>query len=176
MVELRDLSAHEIDRTLFRSFIRRQTVTKCWRRDKGEWVIREDPFVDDWTEADYEELIAGLRETARSGGLVHAAFQDGRLKGFVSVERGLFGPSRQYLDLTHIYVSADLRRQGVGRTLFTAAKAWAKSRGAEKLYISAHSAVESQAFYHSMGCVEAQAYCLKHVEKEPWDCQMECAL
>ena len=34
---------------------------------------------------------------------------------------------------------------------FTNIKEWAKQKGAKKLYISAHSAVESQAFYKSMG-------------------------
>ena len=42
--------------------------------------------------------------------------------------------------------------------------------------ISAHSAVESQAFYKSMGCVEAEVYNQKHVEDEPYDCQLECGL
>ena len=45
---------------------------------------------------------------------------------------------------------------------------------AKKLYISAHSAVESQAFYKAMGCVEAEEYNAEHVEKEPYDCQLEC--
>ena len=49
----------------------------------------------------------------------------------------------------------------------------AKSNGAEKLYISAHSAVESQAFYHAMGCVEAVEYKKEHVEQEPYDRQLE---
>ena len=53
---------------------------------------------------------------------------------------------------------------------------WAKQKGAKKLYISAHSAVESQAFYKSMGCVEAEVYNKKHVEDEPYDCQLECDL
>ena len=56
--------------------------------------------------------------------------------------------------------------------------AWAleKNMGAGKLYISAHSAVESQAFYHAMGCVEAKVYCQAHVDMEPYDCQLECPL
>ena len=45
-----------------------------------------------------------------------------------------------------------------------------------KLYISAHSAVESQAFYKAMGCVEAEVYHQGHVEEEPYDCQLECGL
>ncbi len=42
------------------------------------------------------------------------------------------------------------------------------------LYISAHSAVETQAFYKKMGCTEAQQYRQEHVEQEPYDCQLEC--
>ena len=80
------------------------------------------------------------------------------------------------MDLVEIYVSEELRGQGVGKKLFLKAKEWAKQHGAEKLYISAHSAVESQAFYKSMGCVEAREYSAKHVEKEPCDCQLECPL
>ncbi|MCI8896985.1 MAG: hypothetical protein HFI61_04170, partial [Lachnospiraceae bacterium] len=34
-------------------------------------------------------------------------------------------------------------------------------------------AVETQAFYRAMGCVEAQEYNKEHVEKEPYDCQLE---
>lgn len=33
-----------------------------------------------------------------------------------------------------------------------------------------------QAFYRALGCVEAQVYNKEHVEKEPYDCQMECVL
>ena len=69
-----------------------------------------------------------------------------------------------------------MRGRGIGKALFHAAGAWAKENGARKLYISAHSAVESQAFYKAMGCVEAQVYQKEHVEREPYDCQLECVL
>ena len=62
------------------------------------------------------------------------------------------------------------------KALFLAAADWARARGAGKLYISAHSAAESQAFYRAMGCVEAQAYMRHHVEAEPFDCQLEYGL
>lgn len=176
MIEYRTLTENEICRDLFRHFIRHQVVTKCWRRENGEWVIRDDPFIDEWTEEDYQALITELQKTIRSGGFVYAAFCDGRLKGFVSVTGGLFGTSQQYLDLTNIHISEDQRRRGIGKALFAAAKAWAKEHAAEQLYISAHSAVESQAFYKSMGCVEAKEYSRAHVEKEPCDCQLECKL
>ena len=69
-----------------------------------------------------------------------------------------------------------MRHQGIGEKLFSEAKRWAKNNGGKKLYISAHSAVESQAFYRKMGCVEAALYNKEHVEQEPYDCQLECSL
>ncbi|WP_251389193.1 GNAT family N-acetyltransferase [Mediterraneibacter agrestimuris] len=176
MIIYRNLSENEINRELFLSFIRHQAVTKCWRRHNGKWLIENDPFIDEWTEDEYDELILNLQETVRSGGFVYAAFYENQLKGIVSVESNLFGSSQQYLDLTNIYVSEDMRRHGIGKVLFNSAKFWAKEHSAEKLYISAHSAIESQAFYKNMGCVEAKEYSQSHVEKEPYDCQMECIL
>lgn len=175
-IQYREIKPEEITRSLFQHFIRHQTVTDCWRLEKGEWVVKNDPFTDDWTEEDYKILVTCLQNTAETGGLVHGAFYNGCLKGFVSVESTLFGGSQKYLDLSSIHVSEDMRGQGIGRQLFLAAKKWAAKHGAKKLYISAHSAVESQAFYKAMGCVEAQVYNQKHVEAEPYDCQLECEL
>ena len=175
-IQYKTLVVDEIRKELFAHFIRRQAVTKCWRKVDGQWVIKDDPFIDDWTEKDYEVLVSCLKNTAQTGGFVHAAFCDGKLKGFVSVEPSLFGGAEGYLDLSSIHVSKDLRGKGVGARLFAAAKAWAAKRGAKKLYISAHSAVESQAFYKKMGCVEAQVYHKEHVERELFDCQLEYVL
>lgn len=174
MNEYRRLAEGEICRELFDGFIRHQVVRDCWRKIHGEWCVREDPFIDDWTEEDYEKLVACLKNTAMTGGFVYGAFAEGMLKGFVSVEAGLFGGENRYLDLSSIHVSEDMRGRGIGRRLFLAAKEWARENGAGKLYISAHSAVESQAFYRSMGCAEAKEYNLRHVEEEPYDCQLEC--
>ena len=176
MIEYRRLEEKEICRELFGQFIRRQEVGKCWRRVDGEWVIRDDPFVDDWTEEDYRKLVACLQNTLATGGFVYAAFRDGALKGFASVEAALFGGEQGYLDLSSIHVSQELRGSGTGRALFSAAADWARARGAKKLYISAHSAVETQAFYRGLGCVDAQLPDPRHMEAEPFDCQLEYTL
>ena len=176
MVVYRVLFAEEICRELFKDFILHQIVTKCWRKEDGKWIIKDAPFIDDWTEKDYQILISCLKNTIRSNGLVYGAFYDGKLKGFISVEPEIFCDEQGYCDLSSIHISEDMRNQGIGRRLFLAAKDWAKQKGAKKLYISAHSAVESQAFYKSMGCVEAEVYDQKHVEDEPYDCQLECRL
>lgn len=92
------------------------------------------------------------------------------------MENELFGGCHNYLDLSSIHVSEDMRNQGIGAALFNEAKKWAKEHGASKLYISAHSAIESQAFYKKMGCIEVEQYNQDHVDKEPYDCQLECKL
>jgi len=42
MIEYRILQEQEIDRDIFRFFIRRQVVTACLRRENGAWVVRSD--------------------------------------------------------------------------------------------------------------------------------------
>ncbi|MBO5277955.1 MAG: GNAT family N-acetyltransferase [Lachnospiraceae bacterium] len=175
-IDYRSLQESEITRPLFRHFNRRQVVKDCWRRVGGEWVIREDPFIDDWSEEDYQFLVQCLRNTVNTGGVVYGAFENGQLKGFTSVEAQPLGSENQYLDLSCIHVSEDMRGQGIGTRLFSLACNWAREHGAKKLYISAHSAVETQSFYRAQGCVEAEEYNREHAEKEPYDCQMECVL
>ena len=94
----------------------------------------------------------------------------------MSVENELFGSKKQYIELSSMHVTEDMRGRGIGKRLFLTAACWAKEQGAEKLYISGHSSVESQAFYKAMGCREAEEYSAYHVEKEPCDCQLELPL
>lgn len=173
---IRPLAAEEITRELFHYFSRRQDVKQCWRKVDGQWCIRDVAFVDNWSEDDYAFLVRVLKETIADGGLVCAAFVNGQLKGFAAVLAQPFGSRRQYRDLASLHVSEDMRRHGMGKALIHSAAAWAQQQGAEKLYISAHSAVGSQAFYRAMGCVDAEEINAAHAEAEPCDCQMECLL
>lgn len=172
----RSIGPEEVNRALFRSFERRQVVDWCWRREGGQWVVRQDPFVDQWSESDYAFLVTCLRQTLSEGGVVFGAFWEGKLKGFASVEQNPLGSRGQYRDLTCLHVSQELRGNGLGRRLFDLAADWARQQGGEKLYISGHSAVETQAFYRAMGCREAEEYSQKHVSQEPFDCQLEYVL
>lgn len=175
-VRYRQLEQEEICEELFARFIRHQNVTKCRRRINDSWTVVEDPFVDDWSKEEYQILVRCLKNTVLTGGFVCGAFYQGVLKGFVSVESSLFGGAHRYMDLSSIHVSEDMRGRRIGKSLFEKAAAWAGQQGADKLYISAHSAIETQAFYQAMGCVEAQLYDIAHVEREPFDCQLEYRL
>lgn len=175
-MEYRAVLPEELCVELFRGFERRQVVNDCWRKVDGQWKILSDPFVDQWSHEDYAFLVDCLKNTLRTGGAVYGAFADGVLKGFASVEAGPMGGRGQYRDLSSIHVSQEMRGKGVGRVLFRMAARWAGEQGADKLYISAHSAVETQAFYRAMGCVEAEEYDAVHTEREPFDCQLEFLL
>lgn len=144
MPAYRDLTQADLELRLFHGFLRRQVVTKCRRRVNGAWTVVDAPFVDDWTERDHRALLAQLARTLRLGGFARATFERGAMKGFAAVGAEWFGDGREYLDLTNLHVSEDARRQGIGRALFLAAARWARDRGAQKLYISAHSAIESR--------------------------------
>lgn len=172
----RFVAVGELTPELFSGFIRRQAVDKCVRREQGKWVIKSHPFVDDWTENDYAVLIAKLKRIMCGGGFVLAAFDGDVLKAFSAVDGNLFGRDNMYADLAEFYVSEDYRRQGVGSRLFAMTADAARSLGAKKLYISAHSAVETQAFYKSMGCVLAEQCDEAHVLNEPCDVQLEYVL
>jgi GNAT superfamily N-acetyltransferase len=172
----RDLEPEEITAETFACFDRRQDVTYCLRREAGAWVEKLAPFVDQWSPEEYVRLVGCLRHTAQAGGLVMGCFCNEKLKGFVSVEPEPFGTQGQYLDLSALHVSRELRGQGAGRELFLRAARWARLQGARKLYISSHSAVETQAFYRAMGCVDAREIHQGHVQQEPFDRQLECEL
>jgi len=132
--------------------------------------------VDDWTEEQLRHQIHQLQTILRSGGAVFGGFAGNRLKGFCSVAGKPLGPDGIYRDLLSLHVSADCRGRGMGRMLFGLAAQWAREDGAQKLYISAHSAQETQAFYSAMGCVDTLWPSPEHIALEPFDCQLEYLL
>ena len=171
-INYRKLTADEINPQLFGSFNRYQEVTKCLRKIDGEWVIKDITFTEQWTADDYITLCGYLINS----GVVYGAFDGDKLIGFTSLESEFFGTACKYLQLSCIHVSNEYRGKGIGRQLFALIADSAKKAGADKLYISAHSSVESQAFYKSIGCVETVEYNAKLTELEPCDCQLEFIL
>jgi len=172
----KELETTEINIKLFSSFNRYQDVKKCWRKEDGQWILKEVVFTEQWDSGEYEFLVNCLQNTIRQSGAVLGAFSTGVLVGFVSVENQFFGLENQYLQLSSLHTSYENRGKGIGKKLFDLACKKAKEMKGEKLYISAHSSQETQAFYKAMGCVEAEEYNDKLVAKEPFDCQLEYRL
>lgn len=175
-ITIRELNINEITTHLFANFNRYQDVKKCWRKENGKWQLKDIAFVEQWTSEEYEYLVKCLQNTIATGGRVIGAFCNNLLAGFASIENNLFGGQNEYLQLSSIHVSLDKRGMGIGKNLFSISCKNAKEMGAKKLYISAHSSQETQAFYKALGCREAEEYNKKMVENEPFDCQLEFRL
>ncbi|WP_330513305.1 GNAT family N-acetyltransferase [Lacrimispora algidixylanolytica] len=175
-MEYREINISELNKELFQQFNRYQEVKECVRKVNGVWSSVKNPFTEQWQDEDYEVLVRCLKITIHTGGVVFGAFHHGELKGFASVEGVFMGKHKNYLDLSNIHVSYDVRGKRTGRRLFHMVSEWARLKGAQNLYISAQSSVETQAFYKAMGCMEAKEYDEAHVTREPHDCQLEYKL
>ena len=175
-VSCRLLAETELNVELFSAFHRYQNVTRCWRRENGAAVLKNIAFTEEWSPEDYSFLVKCLRNTVATGGAVAGAFQNGTLIGFASLENTRLGSCGQYLQLSSLHVSAEFRGRGIGRMLFSRMAEEGRNRNAEKLYISSHSAEETQAFYRSIGCVEAEEIQEELLAHEPCDCMLEYAL
>lgn len=75
------LTQNDICMELFAHFIRRQAVTKCYRRIGGEWLIKDVPFTDDWTREEYREVVRCLKNTLETGGAVFGALYGAAVEG-----------------------------------------------------------------------------------------------
>lgn len=154
-------------------FLRWQETTSCRRMIDGEWTVTDQSYIEDWTADDLADIAAVLQDTIDRGGAVFGVFEGGKTVGFAAVQPEPFGSNGQYLELSHIYVSAEMREQGIGHSLINRAQLWAKAHGARKLYISAHPSMHSQKYFFAVGCTDAEEISAVHAEKRPLDCQME---
>jgi ribosomal protein S18 acetylase RimI-like enzyme len=175
-VIIRPLTEEELTPLLFGDFNRYQKVTRCYRKVNGDWVLKDIPFIENWGQEEYAYLTKCLKNTVKTGGTVLGAFEKETLVGFASLENEFFGTGSKYLQLSSLHVSYEKRGMGIGRQLLAFIADHAKNRGADKLYISAHSSEETQSFYRSLGCREAEEYNEKLTAEEPFDCQLEYKL
>lgn len=153
-----------------------QVVQKCWRRINGALVLIDHPYIEDWTLKERRAVARQILAAIDGGAAAQGAFLNNTLIGFAFLDAALFGKTARYLDLVMLYVSRPFRNHGIGKTLFRRICAAAKGCGAEKLYISANSSMETQAFYRGVGCVEATELNQALANQEPCDIQMEYIL
>ena len=52
-MEYRELLRAELTVELFRHFDRYQKVQRCWRKEAGNWVLKDIAFIEQWDAADY---------------------------------------------------------------------------------------------------------------------------
>ena len=138
----------------------------------GEWQMVPVVFTEDWDLLRLWAEADDILQAIAAGTPVVGTFDGDALVGFAQLGERL-GSRGQYIELVSYHVSAPYRGKGIGRRLFAAICDAARSLGAEKLYISAHSSRESQAAYRALGCVPAQEVDAMRAANEPCDVQME---
>lgn len=84
----------------------------------------------------------------------HVAYRDGRLVGYVTIQRDRH-PVTRHVGSLAIAVAAGERGRGIGRRLMEVALDWARSVGVEKVVLSVYPHNEAAiALYRSFGFVE----------------------
>jgi GNAT superfamily N-acetyltransferase len=150
-----------------------QTIQRAWREVDGNRVLIDINYHDPDFPNGYENHLAALENTIKSGGFAIGAFDQDKLVGFSTVNPDYFGHNIKYLLLDQIFISNHCRNKGIGKKLFSLSAKYALSRGADKLYICAGSAEETIAFYTALGCKEAVERDEALYQADPRDYQLE---
>lgn len=175
-IKYEQLNSENFDRYSLDTFVRYQQVEECWRRVGDEWRLLPVPFVEDWSVEQCREIAADVEQHMERDQSAFGAFCGGQVIGFLTVSHIFFGETARYVELVCFQVSRPYRGRGIGRVLFRLACEEARRLGAEKLYISGHSAKESQAAYRALGCVHAEEIEPGLAAEEPFDVPLEYVL
>lgn len=177
-INLENLKIVRLDKNNFNknsldNFILKQRVEKCWRKINGEYKLLPVCYTEEWNLSECQQMAQKIISEINFGSTAIAAVLNNEVVGFALLGHSLFGNEKQYVDLSEFYVTETFRRCGIGQMLFEQICFEAKQFGAKKLYISAHSAEESIAAYKKYGCVLAAEPDRVHMQKEPFDLQLE---
>lgn len=170
MMEIQLLNKDNFHIDSLDTFSRYQTVNNVYRLDENHLQLLHCPFTEDWSAERKREKAA---EILSGQYIVYGVIHEGRVVGTImlipELEHG-----RMIIDSYH--VSAEFRRQGIGRRLFEAARTEARQRGAVALYASACSSEETINFYMAMGFRVSRNPIQALVDAEPYNIQMECMI
>ncbi len=175
-ITIKVLSSNDLNEHSLSNFIRYQETSFVRYEKNGQYLIKEDHFIDDWNLIKKKQIIKHLIDNIYEGGIVIGAFFDAELVGFLCIESVYFGENLEYLELSYLHVSNEFRHLGIGKSMFKISCENAKQKGARKLYMGTHPGEETQRFYDSLGCVPALMLNDEIVEKEPLDLQIEYIL
>lgn len=170
---IKKVSINNITDDFLKGFNRYQETNEVLYYHEGSLLRRVDKFTESWQEEKLVEVSRYLRETAKKGGIVYAAYSGKHVIGFTCIENYMF---EGYINLPYIHIDHRYRGRGVGKELLLFIGLEALMKAAKYLYISAHPAVESQAFYERMGCKLVSNVNKKLLEVEPLDIQLELPL
>ena len=173
-IQYKELDKSDIKQNLLEDFDRYQEIKQYYKKENGNWILKDHVFFGNWNKERYEEVNDIMKNTIiNKSGSVFGAFDGKKLIGFAVLGHKTFGTKNQYIELKFIHVSNGYRHKGIGKELFKYCIEKAKEIKIKKIYISTNTAEESQRFYINIGCKDAIEINKNLVEKEPYDRQME---
>ncbi len=151
-----------------------QYIKRAWREVDGERILIDLDYHDKTWPNGYEKHLEGLKDTIKNEGKAFGAYEkDGRLLGFATLNRDVFGEKYKHVLLDQIFISNEQRGRGIGKTLFNLCVDQARIWNADKIYICAGSAEDTIAFYRRIGCMDAEEINKEFYDNDPRDIQLE---
>ncbi|MDR2686236.1 MAG: GNAT family N-acetyltransferase [Oscillospiraceae bacterium] len=156
-----DLHVHMMD-----GFDRYQEITRIMRKNGRVKKLRK-PRVEDWNGGDNKAFVSNFiyhvyfRQYFGGEPKAFAAFRGDQVVGFahwrsIKDQKLKRGKETDFAVLDRLFISRECRRMGLGSQLFTLCAEAARAEGSHILYINTNPAVETQAFYKSLGCVKTK--------------------
>jgi len=156
------MTVEDLHTGMMDSFDRSQEITRVVRKNGRVKKLRKPRFEVNWSTEGKAKFIqdwfihhACIRQYYPGEPLIFAAFQGNQVAAFAAWKM-FWGKENEYAVLLRLYVSREYRRMGLGRELFMLCAEAARSKGAQKLFISAASPVETQDFYRRLSCTVAK--------------------
>ncbi len=175
-IVLKKLTTADCHADMLNGFERTQVITKAWVQTDGVWAIEDVCETEDWDEGRLKEKSSEFADCIKSGGVVICAYRGESIVGLAYLLPRRFGDNAEYIQLRSLHVSGSCRNHGVGKRLFSAIADEARAMDAKKMYISANPSVDTIAFYHRVGCVDAVFIEQSIYLDTPEDRQMEYVL
>jgi N-acetylglutamate synthase-like GNAT family acetyltransferase len=170
----KELKSEDINSKLLDNFNRYQEIKRCYRYENGNWIVKNNEFVENWDKNKKDNKIIKFSNILNNdSGYVFGAFENGTLVGYAVLFNKKFGSIGQYIQLFSLQVSFGYRHKGIGKELFKLCIKKTRETGVKKIYISANSSEETIRFYLSIGCKDAIEINKEQAEEEPYDRQME---
>ena len=158
------LTIDRIKPDMLSDFYYNQLITKQWIWNDLQWRITDTSVMRQWSMEKRKWIPQYLQQQIERGGTVVAAIVSDTIIGFGSIDGRLLGKTAKYANLTMLFVDDRWKRKGVGKKLFCELCKYAKGMMADKLFISAIPAVETIAFYNSMGCEDTMEIITEFVD------------
>ena len=118
-IQYKELDKSDIKQNLLEDFDRYQEIKQYYKKENGNWILKDHVFFGNWNKERYEEVNDIMKNTIiNKSGSVFGAFDGKKLIGFAVLGHKTFGTKNQYIELKFIHVSNGYRHKGIGKELF----------------------------------------------------------